>query len=360
MKIITVLFCWFSLFITSSLKAQVKESTLRGSLFLKEGEILKGTFKDEEFSKMSISVKFKADEDKEFRSYTPKDLKKIELENGEIYEVFESKPPRDSLLKPILAYLILKGGVSVYEAYSDDVNIYLISKDGKNYWLQEDQVASYSTALVKFFYKNILYSIVNDSPITMEDVNRVSFNDDILKLITRYNTYKGNSSKIIKPKGQNYKFLIFNVAGIYKPDNFEYTLSGAYRFINPRISRSASLNVGFRYTYYRRTEDQLSSSISQDNYNIFSLPVTLQQNILNKGVRPLVFCGLDFTYFTLKDYNKRDITRRGIQENVGLGIHYGAGIEIDLLKRFMIRSEYRRDVISHFITAGLSYKLRLN
>jgi len=56
------------------------------------------------------------------------------------------------------------------------------------------------------------------------------------------------------------------------------------------------------------------------------------------------------------DDKKNSLIEDGLQMNYGLGILYGTGIELDINKRIMLKSEFRYQLFNHLILFGIGYK----
>ena len=65
--------------------------------------------------------------------------------------------------------------------------------------------------------------------------------------------------------------------------------------------------------------------------------------------------GLNFSYLKVVDDMSHPLFDDGLHPNFRTGIVYGAGIEIDLYKGIMLKSEYRKEVFTHLILFGIGY-----
>ena len=94
---------------------------------------------------------------------------------------------------------------------------------------------------------------------------------------------------------------------------------------------------------------------SYTNFQLVSVPLEVRQDLLNNKIRPNVFAGFNFSYASktnnLSIYKNND----GFQNNFGIGLIYGVGIEADITKQIMIKAEYRKEIFDHLLLFGIGY-----
>jgi opacity protein-like surface antigen len=65
---------------------------------------------------------------------------------------------------------------------------------------------------------------------------------------------------------------------------------------------------------------------------------------------------MNFSYYSKKDKNGKSLLEdSGLQSEFGLSFLFGAGIEIDLYKGLMLKSEYRHETFTQLILIGIGY-----
>ncbi len=355
-----MLFIWFLVGLYSPVKAQIKTTDIKVTIALTDGKQLSGFIKDETLSKMTVGVKFKPSEAGVSTTYTISDFKNIQFENGESYEVLQAFLFRDTIKTKVLGALILKGKASVYEVNHNEDEVYIIDKDGKTYSLQNDQLNSSEGEITKYFFKNILLSVVEDGGITEDDVQRISFNqEDILTIVKKYNSSKNVVSEVFSHKTPTSTFIIAGSSGNFLDKNdIEGLVTVFYRLYYPRISKSTSINIGLQYSYRQRTAYNDFSEKYRPSYSAISIPFLIQQNILNKKIRPFLRGGLSLAYIKADNQDSSVLqVDEGLQQNYGMTILYGVGLEVDLFKGLMFKTDFYKDApLDHLITAGLAYR----
>lgn len=349
---------------TFKIIAQIKIQDTKATISLNNGELLSGFIKDEILSKMNMGVKFRTTTNKEFTTYTIQEFKSIQLNNGENYKVINASKPRDTIKRNLLGTLILKGKLSLYEAIYNESTVYIAVKDNDTFWLQDDELDNDEKKIKRYYFKQILFNAVQDGEITENEVNHINFtDDDILEVITKYNSNKNSKSEKIVYKIPNEKFVVAGIsANFFDKDKKESLVNIFYRIYNPRISKSTSINIGIQYSYFQETilVNHVKLGIQQfkPTYSTLSLPFLVQQNILNKSVRPYFKGGLALTYSKITNHPFPQET--GFQKTYGMGVLFGVGLEVDIYKGLMLKSDFFKDQITHLVTAGLAYNWRLN
>ncbi len=349
----------------TQLKAQINLSDIKGTIVLNNGDQLTGFVKGKTLSKMNLGVMFKLPTEKNFITYSINDFEKLQLENGENYQVLEVSILEDSAKRKVLGALLLKGEISVYAASYNEKGIYILVKNGKTYWLQDDELISNKMTVTKHFFKNTLFLILQDGGINENELIRIEFNEeDILNMVKRYNKAKNSPSESFKYKTPYQSFMITSINGnFFNRDDYEGMANIFYRFYSPRISKSTSLNIGIQYSYRRQTRLRYNGSGNQEYHptiSSISIPFLIQQNVLNKKIRPFLRGGLTLVYSNIDTNSPRDKISKGFQKSYGIGVLYGVGLEIDLLKLLMLKGDFYRDAVDHLMTVGIAYNLRLN
>jgi hypothetical protein len=212
-----------------------------------------------------------------------------------------------------------------------------------------NKLISGETKIRKYNYTGIL-NLATEGLIFKNNLN-IKFDEDrFVDIITEYNNSKGSKSKDLRVEQESTNFVIANVGLGFDNNGSEYYGQVMYRKYLPKISRSTSLNIGVSYFQYQLTEQ--SKDFTQ---SLLSIPLQIQQNILNKNIRPYFFVGLSFNYLQIKDENNNSLLNEGFQKTYGINPLYGAGIEKDIFKGIYLKSEYRKEGYSHPIVFGIGY-----
>ncbi len=122
-------------------------------------------------------------------------------------------------------------------------------------------------------------------------------------MISDYNNSLGSENKITIVKKKLTHFIIASAGGMIKnSDEHEIYFQGIYRTYFPKISRSTSLNIGINYFNYKHSEitgNYYYSAMRSYKSTLISLPVQIQENFLNKNIRPYAFAGFNLSYLVI-------------------------------------------------------------
>lgn len=350
MKNIKKLFLVSIFFLFFYSNAQLKETFEKASISTSNNEKIDGYIKTNDLPKLSTEICFKPlISDKECTAYNPSQIKSFQVENGKKFKSFTVKMNTNKTEITVFANLILEGKTSIYKSVYDSDIFYILRKNEINYVLQDDIFSSGDTQITRNYFRGTL-NLVTESLVS-ETNPKIKFNeDDFIELITKYNTNKGSASKDLRQKEKSIKQLIISAGtGLDKNDS-EYFLQANYRIYFPELSRSTSLNIGVNYYNY-----QIKGSNSTSKVSLISSPIQFQQNILNKRFRPYIFTGFNLSYLKVTDEENNSLLTEGFQRNYGISFLFGAGIEFDIYKGLMLKSEFRHETFKHLILVGIGY-----
>jgi hypothetical protein len=335
--------------------AQLQDEYVKGKITLQNNQQKEGYIKRESLEKMNCFIYFKETENqKDPVKYDTLLLTGFTMQTGEVFEriKLEITPNADSIY--FFGSLLLKGKASVYEIMYKEAQFYIVSNGGTNYPLQEDVLEINATAMTPHYFRNYLTKAIGDS--FNARISRMDFNEkSILSIVSEYNKSQSSNNKLIEIKKSNVSFLILNV-GIGKgADNKSETYAqGIFRFYAPRYSKSTSLNTGISYYEYNYTENfnlGFYSYLISYHRRLVSVPLQVQQNLLNKNIRPYLIAGLSLFYMD-KTYN---FFSDGLQKNYGIGLIYGVGVEANIYKGLMAKIEARYELYRHPLSIAIGY-----
>lgn len=332
-------------------KAQLGDTFEKGSIVTIENVKIDGHIKTDDLSNLSSKICFKPTEtDVKYIYYDTNQIKSFQTETGKTFDLLSFKINNNSESINVFASLILKGEISLYKTVYKSTTFYIIVTKDENYVLQNDELISGETKMIKYNYLGVI-NLATEG-FSSKNYQKIPFDEeDFIKIISEYNASKGYESKEVTYDEKNIHYFIVNIGGGHKKDESELFFQAMYRIYYPKISRSTSLNLGLNYFNYQ-FPDVPNGNIKE---SLISVPLQIQQNILNKNIRPYVFMGLNFSYLKIVDDKNNSLLKNGLQSNYGIGILYGAGIEIDLYKGIMLKSEFRQEVFTHLTLFGIGY-----
>jgi opacity protein-like surface antigen len=352
-----LIFFAFTLF-SYTLYSQISENFEKGSYQLYTDEIVEGFIKTEDFKTLTTSICFKKSlSDKNCERLDAQKIKSFQTENGKYFELMTFKTDNGTNEHKAFASLLVDGETLLYKSFYNSLEIYIIKykSNNKTYVLQKDQFKSGDLKITKNYFERTL-NMATEGFSGIQYPKLIFKEQQFVDIILAYNQSKGIESKEFVYKEKNNRFIILSAGhGSYQDDK-EHFVQAMQRIYYPKLSRSTSLNMGLSYYRYQENNDfGYSSSNRKIVTQLYSAPVLIQQNILNKKFRPYLFLGLNFSLITKEDALGRELLKIGFQENYGIGYLYGGGVEVDIAKRFFIKGEYRQEAFQHALLFGISY-----
>jgi hypothetical protein len=334
--------------------AQLKEVFEKGTITKKDGTKIDGFIRNDDLNYKLYKTCFKTSiTDKKCTVYDTSQIKSFQTEKGEIFDLMTLIVDNKTTEISLFAKKIIEGKTSLYKSVYNSNVFYIISKNGTKYVLQNDLFISGQTEVKRYNYMGILNLATENFPIKTNNT-KIEYNEKNFKdIVTQYNTSLGFESKTIKLKEKATKFFIASIGG-GSIDNggSEYFIQLTNRIYYPNFNKNTSLNIGLNY-YDLNFIDRVDGDVNQ---SLISIPFQLQYNILNKNIRPFLFSGMNFSYTRRLDSKGNSLIEdKGLQQDFGFSFLLGAGIEIDIYKGFMLKSEYRYETFNHGILFGIAY-----
>ncbi len=350
------------------LKAQFHKEFIKATILLQNNEKNEGFIRNDDLKAINYAVYFKSSLEEEILTkYDTSSVSRIIVDSAESYQLLSYKPHYSKGTIRVIAWLVVKGNASLYKAYYKESVVFILNKDGINYPLQEDELLGDNAKTTRYFYKEYLKKAVFDYDELIDMVNNSSYSQEsIIRVVNAYNKLVSPDSKT--PSVENYKektkkYVFVDVGGMIKNSSkSEFCIQGVYRLYFPMQSKTSSLNFGLSiYQLYHTESSNYSNyfpiNVRSANFKrtLISLPITVQQNILNKKNRPFVAFGASLSYLNEVNDVFEDHSNNGLQKNFGVSFNFALGVETDLQKNIRAKVEYRDEAYSHLLMLGLGY-----
>lgn len=336
---------------------QLVDAYEKGNIELFSGEKFEGEVKLEDKFHIAKQIVFRKAGALYEVFYTPMEIKKATLNNGEIYVALKVKVNKNKKELALFGKQLIEGKASLYQGVYEDDDIFIISNNDTNYVLQNDKIEH--TELVKFNYEGYLKLALEDIYGVQKIVNFDK--SEFVRFVLEYNKSKGIDSKVFEYKSKPIHYYL-GFLGMGIPNSMgdsEFFIQSMYRTYLPRYSKSTSLNFGLSYYFYKYSEESSKSDGNKFTVdyktNLISIPFQLQQNILNKKIRPFFYVGINLSYIKSEDQFGNSKVSDGLQNNFGIGLLYGAGLEFDVYKKLLFKSELRNEIFGHLLLVGIGY-----
>lgn len=353
--LLTIVFVFQSFF----LAAQLQDQYLKSSIQYANGRTETVLVLNEETEKLNYAVFVKDSSLKSSKkTYTAQEILSIDFENGKKFRQikFAKHASKDTLT--VLGRLLVTGKIELYQAYLNGAEVLVAIKDGEIYPLQDDEFSSNDLKVKRNFFRSYLVKALRDAPESIQiKTNKIRFdNKAISQLILDYNKIYDGPSEIVKQKKENKNFWI--AGALFKTT--KANPYGIWGFVNYRLyitdfSRSTSLNTGLHYYNYQFKTTISPTSVVTNTRSITSIPIFVQQNLLNKKVRPYLFAGVNISYINTKAGSTEFVDAKGFQGNFGFHVLGGAGIEWNVIPNLMLKADYRYENVMHGFMGGMAF-----
>lgn len=339
------------------INAQLQDEYIKGTLHFTDGRKEPTLILNEETGKLNNSVTVQDSSSKKSRKkYTAADILSIEFENGKKFRQITFTPHKTVDTLTVLGRVLVTGRVNLYQVFYKESMILIAAREDNTYPMQKDEFTSNDKEVKEHFYNSFLMNALKDAPDELrEKAAKIDFDEKrISRLIFEYNQLYNNPAELSVIKKENKKFITGGLL-FKKTKNTPYAIWGFihYRLYFTDFSRSTSFNTGFHYYQYQFKTAYSPIQTNTFNRSIASIPFFVQQNLLNKSFRPYVFGGFNLSYIATKAGTQNIEDETGFQKNYGLHFLGGAGIEINLLRHLMLKTDYRFENFNHGFMGGL-------
>lgn len=341
---------------------QTKVLYEEGIVQLNNGQTVVGYIKKGELSDMVSSINFKqAKTDENHTNYDTAQIKRFWIGTKDVFELLHFSVNNPAEPVNAFAKVLVKGDATLYKTVYKGEVLYMVKRDNTLYVLQNDKAASRkgNIPVAGYKYKERLMQAVGKSVASNISADKLTYSEkNFIDLVSAYNNSVASPNDILLPKEKPVSFLLATVGGGFQQnDGNEIFLHTAYRTYFPDLSRNTSLNVGFNFYASKFSEIETINFFDYKfNYTslLFTLPVEVQHNLLNKAIRPFVSAGFTFAFNSVRDQFGNS-ENRILKNQVGVRPVYSGGVEADLAKKFMIKAAYRKEVFSHLVLVGIGY-----
>lgn len=371
---LAIVFC--VLLCCTTTKAQLHEEYIAGSIVLQGNEKIEGFIKNEAEADLCRRIYFKKTvNDKKTIKYDATNLQSFKLINGEQCKSITIKIAelKDSI--KVLALLLVNGDVSLYKSFYRVKEIFIVERENQYYCLQDDDISE-GYLNPKYFKQKLLNALPNDADLATNIANIPFSESSFTDIVSKYNMKQNATNEIITINNKPLSFISFDMGGMKNKNNREIYGRAELRTYFPKISRSTFFSIGCFYSNYVRKEYYTFTSSSGYTFNptsntivfedilkrnYLAIPITIQQNIFNKKIRPYISGSLSLLYADIKSENFKDDLDHQITHNIRFNPRLALGIEIDIYKGLQIRAEQSLEPYEHLLLVGIGYwhKVRL-
>jgi hypothetical protein len=292
---------------------------------------------------LTHSVKFKKGDNGELKEYTPGDLTGFGTGNDRYLSLHFLNTAQDSVMETAFVKQLVKGEYSLYSYSKDDQVFYLVQKDTAIYFLYD----RFTSALGEIDKEGNYLNYLNLISINCEKINQtytsVGYSEkNLADFIQKVDDCSSNVKAVNyyqKPKSamQSYAFI-----GGFPPSLTQFTANFTLQISLPRVYKNIFFNIGLNYSYTTKKEqarDYGNELITiTNNYNIISIPFTIQWNFTTSRLQPYFYAGLSASiYNETSDYG--NYGEPSTPQPFVVAMVTGLGIQMRIGSQFYIRAE---------------------
>jgi hypothetical protein len=345
----------FSLFSQSKL--------VPGFIIKPGGDTVKGYLKELSEKKIQDKISFAPSPGASPEVNTTHDIIGFGYEGGNTYSKVKYTHPADLTTGERFAKKLVEGYNRLYMFWQKDKRYFVINTyDDSTYLLFDDNFSSSGIMSEYGNYKNqLLYlSVACDSLKGL--IEYLEFRQyNVARYVDRLNKciLPSEQNAIVYTKDKSYLNIYAYAGAMPIGKMYEYTGRIIARFTIPSIDKNMSINVGINFMANKKTQSlprtyYNSPKREQENYkNIYTMPFTIQYNLLQGKISPYIDVGLSFAYIDAAT----QITNlsKTHDRKFGIGLVVAAGIEGHITNRLMAKAEWRHELLLHYPTIGIGY-----
>jgi hypothetical protein len=324
-------------------------------------DAVKGFIETTEEKNLSGYVRFKKEINGELKEYNPKDLFGFGI-NQEIYRSIRfNNTANGNMLDTVFARQLVSGTYNLFTFVKSD-RFFLLQKDSTIYLLyDESQLGSGEINRVGNF-RNYLNFISVPCESLKDQYKDVGYSEKSVATFVQQtnNCISGESSRMYSQSKQKLKItpIIFAGGLPLSGQNAQTTANFTLRLTLPRMDKKLSLNIGLNYsstTYMTAQSEELNPAYQYyTKEQVFSIPVTLQYNVLLTRVQPYFYLG--FSYGKIQIDNLASgfwVAPNG--SDYALNVVGGLGVEVRVVYGLFVRADLRFESLIQHPVIGLSY-----
>jgi hypothetical protein len=332
-----------------------------GFIINQNRDTVKGFIETTEEKDLSGAVYFKKEINDAWKEYHPKDLFGFGI-GQELYRSIRFINTINENVKDTVFARLLVAGVYNLFTFVESSRFFLLQKDTSIYLLYDEFQLGSGEIVREGNFRNYLNFISLPCDNLKDEVKNVGYSEkNIGDFVQKTNhCISGESSLVYSHNKQKLLITPIVFAGglPLSGPNAQFTTNFTLRTTLPRMDKKLSLNIGVNYssTTYKTAESEALNPDYQyyTKEQIFSIPLTIQYNVLLTRVQPYFYLG--FSYGKIQIDNLA--TGFWVQPNDSynsFNIVGGLGIEVRVVYGLFVRADLRFESLVKYPVIGISY-----
>jgi hypothetical protein len=341
----------------------LSQTTFLPGYVVENGDTLGGDLGIDRQKNLAHRVSFRQDGKTEFVKFPPSRLTAFRYDDGSLYRTisFVNSLVSPSITETVFAHALVGGVYSLYSVNADGFMYYIVKKDSSTWFLYNDKISGMDVVHGNFRSMLLLFGTGCGGP----DVETIAYTEkEMASFMMRVNECQAPGAAginyYVKPR-QEVHFFVY-AGGLPGAENNQVTLDAAVRFVNPMLDPKVSLNIGLHYShtgnlapmqvlvYTPQGSYDVETEKVKASHQVFSIPVTLQYNLLKGSIQPIVYLGFSAAYQLENPANPNT------DQRIGLTVLAGVGIEGYVSAHFLVKADWRYELLTQHPSIGVGYK----
>ncbi len=346
---------------TLGFTVQAQEHALPGYIVRISGDTVHGFLKEQGSDESAKNISFRASQtDKGFQAYSPNEVQGFQYDGGNLFRsiTYPDTRKEETVTRTCYGKLLVTGEFDLYTFTEDGVLYFLVKRDTSFYMIYDDDLRS--LPYVKGNFRNELNFFATSCTAAEREIEKADYSIEAMiqffqKLDACVNPNKAVTSYYHKAK--SITTLYIYGAGIPLGPQSQATGEVRVQFVWPELDPRVSFNLGLRYvqmnTKVRDPYYNVATLYDYKNYQMQSVPLTIQYSLTHGVVQPFVLAGMSMVKINEVTNNPVLLDAGGIYKNFGITFLVGAGMEVRLAHVLWVRAEWRFEYMVQYPTIGL-------
>ncbi|SRR5579871_614143 len=338
-----------------------------GFIVKTNGDTLNGYLQEELRADIVNTIKFKTDNSSSsIQTFTPQEVTAFRYGSGDLYKSisFKNTLSDSASSRTCYALQLVTGFYNLY-CYIENEQTYFVvlGNNISNFLYNSVENTNGETKIEGNYISRLQLLAASCSERSLHSLEITYSEKEISSFVNKLNNCiaPNTSSTNYYQKAKTRMGVTFFAGGIVLGKNrSQFTADAALSITYPQLSKNLSINIGAHYSYTSHDDREKgfgsSVDLSVTKDEIFSIPLTVQYNLLRGIVQPFVYGGFAAAYLmeqsTYSVYS--GIPGSTSSNKFGISAIGAVGIEGHFSKNFYVKAEWRYELLGQYPAIGLA------
>ncbi|HEV2353916.1 MAG TPA: outer membrane beta-barrel protein [Puia sp.] len=354
--------CLCGLFIPT----HAQDRDLPGYIVRVSGDTVRGLLKEQGTDESAKQISFKSSAaDNDYQQYSFDAVKSFGYDGGNLFRAitFPDTRKEETVTRTYYGKLLVTGEFDLYTFTEDGILYFLVRKDTSFYMVYDDDLRS--VPYVKGNFRNELNFFAQSCEAAEREIDRAYYSvPDMIsffqKLDECVNPNKAVASYFHKAKA-DVKLFVFGGGLPLGPQSQlvgEVRVQLVWAQLDPKVSFNLGLHYAVVNTKVKDPYYTVATLYDYKNYQIKSLPLTVQYSFTRGVVQPFILAGLSIATVDEQTNNPNLVDpTTTLVGHYGLSYLVGAGIEARVTHVLWVRAEWRYEYLVQYPAIGVALRV---